>query len=90
MKRAGLDHIRQVGSRKWVAVLVSVGSRKVFVVGPYPSQEAAVAAAQSLTKGGDVGYQGGFYVAYSAKTAAGNSSLVAACLQAAAQHSFGF
>jgi hypothetical protein len=90
MKRAGLDHIRQLGSKKWRAAVINFIAQKVFVDGPYLSQGAAITAAKLFT-GDEVGYQGGYYVAYSAKTLAGNSSLLAACLQAAApQNHYGF
>lgn len=89
MKRAGLDQIRRLESKKWQAAVVNFSDQKVFVDGPYPSQGAAIAAARSFSPG-DVAYQGGYYVARSVKALAGDSSLVAACLQAAAQRSFGF
>ena len=89
MDRAGFDHVRRLGSKKWQATVGAAGDEKVFVDGPYPSQGAAVAAARSFAAA-DVGYQGGYYVAYSARALAGKSSLLAACLQAAAQQNFGF
>jgi hypothetical protein len=82
MKRAGLDDIHRLGSKEWQAAVINFGNQKVFVDGPYPSQAAAVAAARSF-RADEVGYQGGYYVAYSARALAGNSSLLAACLQAA-------
>jgi hypothetical protein len=88
---AGLDHLRRLGSRKWQAVVGSLGEEKVFVVGPYPSEGAAVFATRLLSTA-DVGYPGGKYVAYSTRAGGleGKSSLLAACLQAALQGNYGF
>jgi hypothetical protein len=89
MKRADLHHIRRLGSRKWQAVVVGFSDDKVFVDGPYASQGAAVAAARSVGKA-YVGYQGGKYVAYSTRVSVGDSSLLAACLQAALGQHYAF
>jgi hypothetical protein len=90
-KLAGLDHTHRLGSTKWQAVVIGSSDDTVFVVGPYPSQEAAISAAGLLSKS-DVGYQGGFYVAYSTRASGleGDSSLLAACLQAATPQHYTF
>jgi hypothetical protein len=89
MRRAGLDQTRRLGPKKWQAAVVNFSNEKVFVVGPYPSQAAAIAAARSVSPA-NVAYEGGYYVARSVRALAGNSSLLAACLQASLQQSFGF
>ncbi len=69
----------------------SFSDEKVFVIGPYPSQGAAVSVARLLSTA-DVGYQGGKYVAYSTRASGleGNSSMLAACLQAALHEYYTF
>jgi hypothetical protein len=91
VKRAGLIDLRRLGAKKWQAVARGSDDQKVFVLGPFPSEGAAVSAARLLGKA-DVGYQGGEYIAYASRASGleGPSSMLAACLQAAVKHSYGF